>query len=83
MQEPLNKESTMNRTRAIQEDKRGEFYAEYDDAYGEWCVFGTESGFCYETAYDERQAEEMAEEMNRKYSKTAIGIVRSKGDLEK
>ena len=46
----------MNGWTAYAADKYGEFYAEYDDNCGLWCVFGTESGFCYSTYLDEGEA---------------------------
>ncbi len=38
--------------------KDKDFYAEYH--FGMWGVFGTESGFCYETYMDEQDAKDRA-----------------------
>lgn len=54
----------MNGWEASKLDAKGEYYAEYDEDVGEWCVFGTESGFCYATFMSQRQAEDYADEMN-------------------
>jgi len=58
----------MNRDEAAQMDKSGEFYAEEifyaEEASSIWGVFGTESGFCYETYMDEQEATERADLKN-------------------
>ena len=46
--------------------KGEEVYAEYDEDSGEYCVFGTESGFAYESYSSMRQAERAAERMNKR-----------------
>ena len=53
----------MNRTEAIQKDKVGSFYADFDEESGMWCVFGTESGFAYYSYADKESADERAEAM--------------------
>lgn len=51
-----------NKKRALKMDRNGgDFYVE--DDVGLWCVFGTESGFCYSTFADETEAEEEAKRM--------------------
>jgi len=48
--------------KALQEDKKGEFYVEFDNDYS---VYGTDSGFCYKTFATKRDAEEYAKKMNK------------------
>ncbi len=50
----------MNAGEAFQKDKRGDFYADWDDEAGAYGVFGTESGFCYATFSDKGDAEDQA-----------------------
>ena len=45
--------------------KREPVYAEYDEEYGTWAVFGLDSGFCYAQPWNREEAEAMAEEMNQ------------------
>ena len=60
-----SRSGSMNRATAYQLDKNnGEFYASYDEESGGWCVFGTESGFAYESYSDPEQATERAADMN-------------------
>lgn len=55
----------MNRTEAIQKDRNGTFYADYDPDSDCWGVFGSESGFCYHLFANSGDADEHAEHMNR------------------
>lgn len=53
----------MTSREALEQDKKGEFYADpaYDgDESGDWGVFGTESGFCYSTWSSKEEAEQAA-----------------------
>lgn len=44
-------------------DETGEFYRAFDHDTGLWGVFGTESGYCYETLNSDGHAYERAIEM--------------------
>lgn len=55
----------MNRFQAIILDKLGSYYEAYDEDTNLWCVFGSESGFCYFTYMSEEKATSMADELNR------------------
>jgi hypothetical protein len=60
--------SSMTIGQAIKKDKShpgGHVYAE--EMYGEWFIFGSESGFAYASPPDRKSAEKMASEMNHKY----------------
>jgi hypothetical protein len=56
--------STMNRFQARELDKKGSYYAAYDEESALWCVFGSESGFCYFTYMSESWANKMAANLN-------------------
>lgn len=43
---------------------RESVYAEYDEEYSCWGVFGEDSGYCYATPASEEDAEAWAAEMN-------------------
>lgn len=60
----------MTSNRAYQMDKRGEFYSEWDEDSQMYCVFGSESGFCYATYAGKEEAEEEAQRMNIALNKT-------------
>jgi hypothetical protein len=47
-----------------QKDKAGEFYEDFDEESGLWCVFGSETGHAYASYSDEEEARSKAEEMN-------------------
>jgi hypothetical protein len=48
----------MNRTMAVQIDKKSDVYVDTDE--GMHCVFGADSGFCYATFADGEEAETYA-----------------------
>lgn len=60
--------STLNRTDALKLDEEGEFFEEWDPDTGLYCVFGTESDFCYATFSDEGDARKRAGTMNEDHS---------------
>ena len=70
----------MNRLQAIEKDKKGNFYEEFDDDSGMWGVFGTESGFCYKTCGSEHEAKHVAEQMEKENKKKQGAIF---GNIEK
>lgn len=53
----------MDRIAAYALDRKGSFYAELDN--GSWCVFGTESGFCYHSFSNEKMARDVSAEMTQ------------------
>jgi hypothetical protein len=44
-----------------------ECYAEWDDEFGWYAVFGEVSGFCYESYSSKEKAEERAEQRNQNW----------------
>lgn len=61
----------MNRTEALDQDVRGEIYADRDET-GTWLVLGTESGFCYASPASKEDAEARASELNQLLDKRRI-----------
>jgi hypothetical protein len=47
----------VNRTEAYRKDRKGDFYVDMDEKTGAWGVFGSETGFCYATFSDLKEAE--------------------------
>lgn len=45
-------------------DGRIDAYVDFDDDLGEYCVFGTNSGFCYHYDYSEKDCYDWCEENN-------------------
>lgn len=62
---------SLSRNKALQMDKGSGFYAEFDDLTDMWCVFGSESGFCYEQFYDKYDAKDKAGEMERRFGQSS------------
>jgi len=56
----------MNAKEAIKKDKS--VYVEEED--GDWCVFGDNSGFCYEKCSNKTEATKAAGEWNKKLKRT-------------
>lgn len=54
----------MNGWKAAELDKKGWFYAEYDEEHAMHGVFGSESGHCYASFSGEDEAKKHADEMN-------------------
>lgn len=54
----------MTRFQAIFLDKIGSYYEALDEDTQLWGVFGSESGFCYFTYMTEKEASNMATELN-------------------
>jgi len=50
----------MNKKRSHRE----EVYAEYDEEFATWAIFGLNSGFCYVQPSTKQEAEQLAEEWN-------------------
>ena len=50
----------------------GEFFVEYDEPTGYWCIFHTErkAGFAFKSFLTEQQAEDEAKELNLWYDST-------------
>ena len=40
-------------------------YAEYDEEFSTWAVFGGDSGFCYAQTDTKEQAEELTNKLNK------------------
>ncbi len=59
----------LTKEKALEYDKehRGRLLVEWDDETMNWGVFGSESGFCYETFETESLAEEFEEEKNKEW----------------
>jgi hypothetical protein len=55
-----------NRYTALQKDRHGDFYADEDEETNTFCVFGSESGFCYSTHFTMEEAEKAAKKMTTK-----------------
>jgi len=64
-----NPRSTPRRTKGV-----GEFYADYDDDSGLWCVFHTENGHAYSSWSSREEAEEDAGRRNRDDRNPSIGM---------
>lgn len=62
----MNEANDVNRQDAWAMDKKegkDAFYVDYDDSVGGYCVFGTESGFAYDSCGDKDEAQERMEEL--------------------
>lgn len=46
---------------------KGEYYADYDEKTGLWCIFHTENGHAYASYSDKYEAERRAKELNQHY----------------
>jgi hypothetical protein len=46
-----------------------EVYAEWDDEYSTWAIFGLSSGFCYSQPWNEEEAKKQVADMNRRFQK--------------
>lgn len=53
----------LNKREAIRKDSRQGFYAEWDEEFGMYAVFGSETGFCYGQHYVKEAAEDHAEDL--------------------
>lgn len=54
----------MNKREAIRKDAREGFYAEWEEEFEMYAVFGLETGFCYGQHHTESAAEDHAENLN-------------------
>ena len=55
-----------NARTAFEIDKN--FYAEFDNEFGQWGVFGDETGFCYSLTSSQSEADDKAAALNNRKS---------------
>lgn len=67
----FNEDEELTGKSAYQIDKNGEFYVEFDEDIGLYCVFGSETGFCYATYADDQEAQIDADRMNASVTEAA------------